>query len=81
MLIPEEVKNEFLATHRRIRQQALENAPWITTVPLVTPLDELVQLGIHRGETAVFALAKECGTRLVILDDKDARRYANLHLQ
>ena len=76
VLIPEEVKNEFLATHRSVRQQALENAPWITTVTLVTPLDKWVQRGIHRGEAAVFALAKERGTRLVILDDKDARRYA-----
>ena len=76
VLIPEEVKNEFLAINRRVRQQALENAPWITTVTLITPLNEWVQLGIHRGEAAVFALAKERGTRLVILDDKDARRYA-----
>lgn len=72
VLIPEEVKNEFLATDRSIRQQALENARWITTATLVTPLDEWVQRGLHRGEAAVFALAQERGTRLVILDDKDA---------
>ncbi len=76
VLIPEDVKNEFLATERMARQQALKDVPWITTVTLITPLDELAQLGIHRGEAAVFALAKERGTRLVILDDKDARRYA-----
>ena len=76
VLIPEEVKNEFLATGEIAREQALKNAPWITTVTLITPLGELAQLGIHRGEAAVFALAEERGTRLVILDDKEARRYA-----
>ena len=76
VLIPEEVKNEFLATGEIAREQALKNAPWITTVTLITPLGELARLGIHRGEAAVFALAEERGTRLVILDDKEARRYA-----
>ena len=76
VLIPEEVRNEFLAVDRTTRQAALKNAPWITVVKLTPPLDELAQPGIHRGEAAVFALAKERGTRLVILDDKDARRYA-----
>ena len=76
ILIPEEVKNEFLATGEIAREQALKNAPWITTVKLITPLGELDQLGIHRGEASVFALAKERGTRLVILDDKDARQHA-----
>ena len=77
VLIPEEVKNEFLAVERMTRQQALKNAPWITTVTLTTPLDtSAYPKGIHRGEAAVFDLAKEHGTRLLILDDKDARRYA-----
>jgi len=77
VLIPEEVKNEFLAIERMARQEALKNAPWITTVPLTTPLDpSAYPKGIHSGEAAVFDLAKEHGTRLLILDDKDARGYA-----
>ncbi len=77
VLIPEEVKNEFLAVEWMVRQQALKNAPWITTVTLTTPLDTSVYpKGIHRGEAAVFDLAKEHGTQLLILDDKDARGYA-----
>ena len=77
VLIPEEVKNEFLATERLVRSEALKNAPWIRAVPLTPPLDDSAYPSvIHRGEAAVFDLAKEHGARLVILDDKDARGYA-----
>lgn len=77
VLIPEEVQDEFLATEQITRQDALENAPWITTVRLVTPLDVSVYPRvIHPGEAAVFDLAKERGTRLILLDDLEARRYA-----
>ena len=77
VLIPEEVQNEFLAVERMARQQALKKAPWITTVTRKTPLDtSAYPRGIHRGEAAVFDLAKEHGPRLLILDDKDARGYA-----
>lgn len=77
VLIPEEVQNEFLATEQITRQEALENAPWITTVRLLPALDVSVYPGvIHLGEAAVFDLAKERGTRLILLDDLEARRYA-----
>ena len=77
ILIPEEVQEEFLATGEIAREQALKNAPWIMTVKLTIPLDDSVYPNaIHSGEAAVFNLAKECGTRLVILDDKEARGYA-----
>ena len=77
VLIPEEVQDEFLATEQITRQDALENARWITTVRLVTPLDvSLYPSVIHLGEAAVFDLAKERGTRLILLDDLEARRYA-----
>ena len=77
VLIPEEVQNEFLATERPVRRHALKNAPWIRTVALISPLDDTTYPNvIHRGEAAVFDLAKERGARLVILDDLEARRYA-----
>lgn len=77
VLIPEEVQDEFLATERPARQEALKNAPWIRPVTLTPPLDDTTYPNvIHRGEAAVFDLAKERGARLVILDDKDARGYA-----
>ena len=77
VLIPEEVQEEFLATGEIAREQALKNAPWIMTVKPTIPLDDSVYPNaIHSGEAAVFNLAKEYGTRLVILDDKEARGYA-----
>ncbi|RKU23508.1 DUF3368 domain-containing protein [Candidatus Poribacteria bacterium] len=77
VLIPEEVQDEFFATERPVRSEALKNAPWIRVVTLTPPLDHTTYPNvIHRGEAAVFALAKERGARLVILDDKDARGYA-----
>ena len=77
VLIPAEVQDEFLAVDRADRQQALKNAPWITTVTLETPSeDSAYPKAIHHGEAAVFDLAKELGTRLVILDDLEARQYA-----
>ena len=77
VLIPEEVQDEFLATERPARSEALKNSPWIRAVTLTPPLDDTTYPHvIHRGEAAVFALAKERGARLVILDDKDARGYA-----
>lgn len=77
VLIPEEVQDEFLATERPVRRDALKNAPWIRAVRLTPPLDETTYPNvIHRGEAAVFDLAKERGARLVILDDLEARRYA-----
>ena len=77
VLIPEEVQDEFLATERPVRRDALKNAPWIRVVTLTPPLDDTTYPNvIHRGEAAVFDLAKELGTRLVILDDMEARRYA-----
>ena len=77
VLIPEEVQDEFLATKRPVRRDALKNAPWIRAITLTPPLDDTTYPNvIHRGEAAVFALAKERGARLVLLDDLEARRYA-----
>ncbi|MDE0011747.1 MAG: DUF3368 domain-containing protein [Candidatus Poribacteria bacterium] len=77
VLIPEEVQDEFLATGEPAREQALRNAPWIRSVRLTPPLDDTTYPNvIHRGEAAVFDLAKERGARLIILDDLEARRYA-----
>ena len=77
VLIPEEVKDEFLATERPVRSEALKNAPWIRAITLIPPLDDTIYPnGIHRGEAAVFDLAKKRSARLIILDDLEARRHA-----
>ena len=76
VLIPEEVKAEFLATEEAARQAALDDSPWIIAVSLTTPLNKLDYGGLNVGEAAVFALAQEHDTDFVILDDKGARRHA-----
>lgn len=76
VLIPEEVRDEFFATERRAREAALKNAPWIKTVRLHNPENIATHGEIDFGEAAVFTLAEEREARLVILDDRDARRYA-----
>ena len=76
VLIPEEVRGEFYATEREAREAALKNAPWIRTVRLRNPENIATHVEVDLGEAAVFALAKERDARLLILDDLDARRYA-----
>ena len=76
--IPEEVRQEFLGTERMVRQQALNNAPWIKTVRLADSQSRstYVREGFNLGEAAVFALAKEHDTQFIIIDELKARRYA-----
>ena len=76
VLIPEEVRGEFYATEREAREAALKNAPWIRTVRLRNPENIATHAEVDLGEAAVFALAEERDARLLILDDRDARRYA-----
>lgn len=74
--IPAAVEEEFLAKESSARRQALLEAPWIRCVELSNPRRPLAYVGLDRGEAAVLALAEEHEARLVILDDRKARRYA-----
>ena len=76
VLIPEEVQDEFLETQRDLREAVLKSAPWIKIAPLQNPESIAAHEGVDLGEAAVFALAEERHARLVILDDREARRYA-----
>lgn len=76
VLIPEAVAAEFLGIERTVRELALETAPWIRTTPLAQPWQALAFSGLDRGEAEVLALAEERNARLVVLDDRKARRYA-----
>ena len=76
VLIPAEVRNEFFATEREAREATLKSAPWIRTVRLRNPENVATHEEVDLGEAAVFVLAEERDARLVILDDRDARRYA-----
>jgi len=76
VLIPEPVKNEFLAIERNQRQAALDAAPWIKVVSLANPQRMLAYTGLDEGEASVLALAEELDASLVIVDERKGRRYA-----
>ena len=74
--IPREVEREFLRTKKEVRQQALNDAPWIKTVDLTDPQNAAVYEGLDDGEAEVLALANEHKTSFVIIDEKKARQEA-----
>jgi predicted nucleic acid-binding protein len=78
VLIPQAVHDEFLATERTLtlRQAALENAPWIRPIPLAKPQRARVYTGLDQGEAQVLTLAEERAARLVIIDERKRRQYA-----
>lgn len=76
VLIPEAVREEFLAVDIALRREALSKAPWIRPVPLADPRRALSYSGLDLGEAEVLALAEECSATLVVIDEKKARRYA-----
>ena len=76
VLIPGTVRSEFLATDRAVRRAALEGAPWIQAVDLRDPRRALAYSGLDRGEAEVLALAEERRARLVVVDERRARRFA-----
>jgi hypothetical protein len=76
VLIPESVQDEFLAVDVALRREALSNAPWIRAVPLADPRRALPYSGLDLGEAEVLALAEERSARLLVIDEKKARRYA-----
>lgn len=77
VLIPAAVREEFLARDGGDRARALEAAPWIRSVTLAHPRRALAFGGLDLGEAEVLALAEERAARLVLLDEKKARRYAD----
>jgi uncharacterized protein len=76
IMIPVAVRDEYLATDHQQRQVTLEQAPWITVAQLREPRRALVYVGLDHGEAAVLALAEERKARLVIIDERQGRRYA-----
>jgi predicted nucleic acid-binding protein len=76
VVIPKAVEDEFLAADELARREALANAPWVKTVVLSYPRRAQAYAGLDRGEAEVLALAEESDARLVILDERKGRRYA-----
>jgi hypothetical protein len=75
ILIPQAVHEEFLARAPEERGLALSTSPWIRVEKLDEPRRALAFAGLDRGEAEVIALAEQRDARLVIVDDKKARRY------
>lgn len=76
VLIPRSVENEFLAVETAARQQALSDAPWVRSVSLAQPRRALVYAGLDQGEAEVLTLAEEREARLVVIDERRGRRFA-----
>lgn len=76
VLIPQAVEVEFLAIDRSLRERALADAPWVQSAVLAHPRRALAYAGLDRGEAEVLALAEEREARLVVIDERKARRYA-----
>lgn len=76
VLIPQAVKTEFLAIERSSREKALAEAPWVRSAALAQPWLALAFTGLDQGEAEVMALAEERSARLVVLDERKARRFA-----
>jgi predicted nucleic acid-binding protein len=76
VIIPQTVYEEFLATERLVRQTALDEASWLKITPLIDPSQTLMYIGLDQGEAEVLALAQTQSARLVIMDERKGRRYA-----
>jgi len=74
--IPRAVEVEFLATDTVARQRALTSSPWIQTIDLRNPKSALAYTGLDRGEAEVLALAIEHDAKLVVIDERKGRQYA-----
>jgi len=77
VLIPPTVRKEALRGGSRATGVAeLRNATWIHTVALHDPGRADLLSDMDRGEAEVLALAQESTARLVIVDERLARRHA-----
>lgn len=76
VFVPPEVRREFLGIDREARHAALQSSPWIRVRDLREPKRARVFAGLDAGESEVLALAQETDARLVVIDEKKARRFA-----
>jgi predicted nucleic acid-binding protein len=76
VLIPIAVETEFLAVEETVRREALARAPWIETTAVSHPRRVLAYAELDQGEAEVLALAEELDARLVVIDERKGRRYA-----
>lgn len=76
VFIPPAVHAEFLAIETTSRRSALEESPWIQIETIADSRRVLAFTGLDRGEAEVLALAEEREARIVLLDERKARRFA-----
>lgn len=76
VLIPFAVRAEFLEYAPSLRLQTLLATPWIKPVAVKSKAFVRGITGLDRGEAEVLALAEERSARLVIIDERKARRMA-----
>jgi uncharacterized protein len=76
ILIPPAIRDEFLSAATPDRFNSLHSSPWIKVVSLSRPDAADAFVGLDHGKAQVIALAQEQDSRLVLLDEKRARRYA-----
>lgn len=74
--IPEAVEREFVAIEVNARHLSLLQSPWIQVVRVSNPRLALTYIGLDQGEAEVLALAVEHNARLVVIDERRGRRYA-----
>jgi len=81
VLVPQQVFDEFLATDRTRRWKAFSAQQNLLVISLADPQRMSDFHDLDSGEAAVLALAQERSARLVIIDERKARRYAKrLHI-
>lgn len=76
ILIPPAVEREFLAIETEARRYALQRSPWIIVAPIKNSALKATFATLDDGEAEVLALALEQPPRLVIVDERLARRSA-----
>lgn len=74
--IPEAVEREFVAIEVNARRSSLLQSSWIQVVGVSNPRLALTYIGLDQGEAEVLALAVEHNARLVVIDERKGRRYA-----
>ena len=78
-LIPDAVYEEVAgAGHDRPGAAELEEAKWLQRVAVNPPPDRLLLEELGRGEAEAITLAVHLKARLLVLDDRKARRIAEI---
>lgn len=77
VLVPDAVFREIgHATSDRAGAASLHSADWLERVAVESPADPLLLYELGEGEAAVISVARHLEARLVLLDERRARRIA-----